>query len=195
MKKSGSINIICGPMFSGKTEELLRTLHRLSYAKKDFLLFKLKMDNRYDEEKVVSHSKNAMMAINVENSLEILKHCEKNPHIKYIGIDEVQFLPQDDIFNAYKLLEELRKRGYTVFCSGLDMDYLGKPFGIMGSILAIADNVTKLKAVCFECGDDAGMSAKINLDSEEIIDIGSSEKYQSMCHDHWLKNLKKQESK
>lgn len=188
---NGFIEIICGPMFSGKTEELLRTLNRLTYAKKDFLLFKHSIDTRYSEEKVVSHSKNSMYAINVENSLDILNHCEKNPHIKYIGIDEIQFLPTKDVFNAVKLCIELKKRGYTIFASGLDMDYLGNPFGIMGSLLSIADKITKLKAVCFVCGNDAGMSSKIDLDSEEIIDVGSSEKYQSMCYKHWLENLEK----
>lgn len=191
-QNKGSIQIICGPMFSGKTEELLRTLNRLTYAKKDFLLFKHAIDTRYDDAKVVSHSKNAMFAITVENSLDILNYCEKNPHIKYVGIDEIQFLPTNDVFNAVKLCLELKKRGYTVFASGLDMDYLGNPFGIMGSLLCLADSVIKLKAVCFQCGEDAGMSSKINLDSEEIIDVGSSEKYQSMCFHHWLENLEKQ---
>lgn len=191
MNKNGSIEIICGPMFSGKTEELLRRLNRLNYAKKDFLLFKPIIDNRYAKDKVVSHSKNSMFAINVENSLDILKACEQSPHVKYIGIDEIQFLPSEDVFNAVKLCIELKKRGYTIFASGLDMDYLGNPFGIMGSILSIADRVEKLKACCFVCGDDAGLSAKID-DSEEIIDVGGTEKYQAMCQTHWLENLEKQ---
>ena len=195
MNKNGWIEIVCGPMFSGKTEELLRKLNRLNYAKKDFLLFKMKIDGRYDNEKVVSHGRNAMFAINVENSLDILTACEKSPHIKYIGIDEIQFLPTKDVFNAYKLCVELKKRGYTVFASGLDMDYLGNPFGIMGSILSVADRIEKLKACCFICGEDAGMSAKIDVESEEIIDVGGTEKYQSMCQTHWLQNLENQKKK
>lgn len=193
MNKNGWIEIVCGPMFSGKTEALLRKLNRLNYAKKDFLLFKMKIDQRYDgsKEKVVSHSRNSMFAINVENSLDILKYCEKNPHIKYVGIDEIQFLPAEDVFNALKLCLELKKRGYTIFASGLDMDFQGNPFGIMGSLFAIADHVEKLKACCFVCGDDAGLSAKIDAESEEIIDVGSTEKYQAMCHVHWLENLAK----
>lgn len=185
----GSIEIVCGPMFSGKTEELLRKLNRLHYAKTDFLLFKPKIDDRYDAQKVVSHSKNSMAAIIVENSLDILKHCDNHPDIKHIGIDEIQFLPSEDPFNAFKLCIELKKRGYRIMASGLDMDYKGMPFGIMGSLLAIADNVHKLKAVCFECGEDAGMSAKIT-ESLDIIDVGSTDKYQSLCWEHWLKAQK-----
>jgi len=184
---NGKIEIICGPMYSGKTEELLRKLNRLNFAKKDFLLFKTKIDNRYDDEKVVSHGRNSMYAVNIENSLDILKVCESKPHIKHIGIDEIQFLPTEDVFNALKLLIELKKRGYHIFASGLDMDSQGKPFGLMGSILAIADSVEKLKACCFVCGEDAGMTSKID-NSEEIIDVGGTEKYQSMCYKHWLEN-------
>lgn len=195
MNKNGWIEIVCGPMFSGKTEELLRKLNRLNYAKKDFLLFKPVIDDRFDAKKVVSHSKNSMFAINIENSLEILAICEKNPHIKYVGIDEIQFLPAGDVFNALKLCIELKKRGYTVFASGLDMDFQGNPFGIMGSILSVADCVEKLKACCFVCGEDAPMSAKIDVDSEEIIDVGGTEKYQAMCYLHWLENIKSQQNK
>lgn len=190
MNKNGKIEIICGPMYSGKTEELLRKLNRLHFAKKDFLLFKMKIDNRYDEEKVVSHQRNSMFAVNVENSLDILKYCESKPNIKHIGIDEIQFLPKEDVFNAYKLVKELKNRGYHVYASGLDMDYMGNPFGIMGSILAIADKVEKLKACCFVCGEDAEMTCKIDA-VEDIIDVGGTEKYQSMCHTHWLENKKK----
>jgi len=193
MNKNGSIEIICGPMFSGKTETLLRRLNRLNYARKDFLLFKPTIDSRYSKDNVVSHSKDSMFAINVENSLDILKACEQSPHVKYIGIDEIQFLPSDDVFNAVKLCIELKKRGYTIFASGLDMDYLGNPFGIIGSILSIADRVEKLKACCFICGDDAGFTAKTDA-SEEIIDVGGIEKYKAMCQTHWLENLEKQKN-
>lgn len=190
--KQGNLEIICGPMFSGKTEELLRKLNRLNYAKKSFLLFKTRIDNRYHNDKVISHSKNSMFAINVENSLDILRVCEQHPEIKYIGIDEIQFLPKDDLFNALKLCIELKKRGYKIFASGLDMDHQGNPFGIMGSLLAIADKVEKLKACCFICGEDAGMSAKLDSDSLDLIDVGGSEKYQSLCFNHWIEIFEKQ---
>lgn len=191
MSKNGSIEIVCGPMFSGKTEELLKRLHRLNYAKINFTLFKPRIDARYSVEKVVSHSRNSMGAVTVDNSLDILQHCEAHPDITTIGIDEIQFLPKDDIFNAVKLCQELKKRGYRIIASGLDMDYSGEPFGIIGNLLSIADKVEKLKAVCFVCGDDAGMSTKLSSDNFDIIDVGADEKYQSMCHRHWLERNKK----
>lgn len=187
----GHIEIICGPMYSGKTEELLRRLTRLQYANTDFLLFKTEKDKRYSETHVMSHSKKSLAAINVENSLDILRECENNPHIKIIAIDEIQFLPSEDIFNARKLCFELKKRGYRVIASGLDMNAQGNPFGIMPEILAIADEVQKLKSVCFVCGEDAEMSAKVGEDNGEEVDIGGKEKYQAMCFKHWKENIEK----
>jgi len=186
----GSIQIICGPMFSGKTEELIRKLNRLHYAKTDFLLFKPRIDNRYDSDRVVSHGKLSLSAHVIENAYEILKICEKHPEIKHIGIDEIQFLPNTDPFNAFKLCFELKKRGYQIVASGLDMDYKGQPFPGMGELLCIADDIIKPKAVCFMCGEDAGMTSKL-IDNEELIDVGTDDKYQSLCFKHWLENSKK----
>lgn len=173
-------------MFSGKTEELLRKLNRLHYAKTDFLLFKPKIDNRYDATKVMSHQKSSMAAFTVESSIDILKYCENNSHIKHIGIDEIQFLPKDDPFNAVKLCKELKMRGYQIICSGLDMDYKGDPFKPMDELISIADVVHKLKAVCFLCGEDAGYTAKISTENTNIIDVGSDDKYHALCFNHWL---------
>lgn len=189
MDNKGSIEIVCGPMFSGKTEELLRKMNRLHYAKIDYIVFKPQIDNRYDAQKVVSHNKSSMKAVLVNNAYDVLKHCEAHPNIKHIGIDEIQFLPSEDPFNAFKLCLELKKRGYKIYASGLDMDFRGMPFGIMGELLAIADSVEKLKSVCHQCGADAGMSSKMT-ESLDLIDVGTTDKYEAHCYHHWLEAQK-----
>jgi len=192
---NSKIEIFCGPMFSGKTDSLLRSLDRFYWAKKEFLVFKLAKDKRYAEEKVQSHSKNAIKAINVETPLDIWTYCQKHPHIKIVAIDEIQFLPTHDNdtlkplpFDVVALCKKLKMEGYHVLASGLDMDYKGDPYGIMPQLLAIADNVYKLKAVCFKCGEDAGFSTKLT-DSESIEDIGGADMYEARCYTHWLEHI------
>ena len=203
MKNKAKLEIFCGPMFSGKTEELLRRCDRLYHAKINFILFKLKRDSRYAEEQVVSHSKTSMKAINVETPLDIYKYCQENPEVKHIAIDEIQFLPSVDTetlqplaFDVVKLCKELKMQGYHIMASGLDMDFKGDPYGKMPQLLAIADNVVKLKAVCFVCGEDAGFSTRLS-DNQAIEDIGEKDKYEARCYDHWLSKIlesKKQKS-
>lgn len=193
--------IFCGPMFSGKTESLLRSLDRLFYAKVEYALFKLKRDDRYSDKKddkkvkVVSHAKTAMEAIDIETPLDIYTWCQKHPHIKHIGIDEIQFLPTHDsdtleplAFDVVKLVKQLKMQGYHIIASGLDMDYKGDPYGLMPQLLAIADNVEKLKAVCFVCGADAGFSTRLS-DNQAIEDIGEKDKYEARCYNHWLERI------
>lgn len=195
-KNNGKIEIFCGPMYSGKTEEVLRRLERLYHAKINYAVFKLKKDARYSEDRVVSHAKKGVEAVNVETALDILTYCNKNPDIKHIAIDEIQFLPVHDSetgqplpFNAFKLCKDLKHRGYTIYASGLDMDFKGDPFGIMPQLLAIADEIHKLKAVCFRCGAmDASFSGKLS-DSDAIEDIGEKDKYEALCYTHWLENI------
>ena len=196
MKISDSkLEIYCGQMFSGKTESLLRKLDRFYYAKVETIVFKLKKDSRFSEEKIVSHAKNSIKAINIETPMDIWQYCQKHPDIKHIAIDEIQFLPTHDpdtfkplAFDAVKLCKQLKMSGYHVMASGLDMDYKGDPYGIMPQLLAIADEVHKLKAVCFKCGADAGFSSRLT-DNEAIEVIGEKDIYEARCYDHWLERI------
>ena len=201
--KHSKLEIFCGPMFSGKTESLLRCLDRFYYAKIPFLVFKLKKDDRYAKDKVLSHSKSSIDAINIETPLDIWKECQKHPHIKTIAIDEIQFLPTHDPdtlaplkFDVVALCKKLKMEGYHVLASGLDMDFKGDPYGLMPQLLAIADKVHKLKAVCFKCQEDAGFSTRLS-DNEAVEDIGGTDKYEARCYAHWLEHIleiKKQKS-
>lgn len=193
--KKSKLEIFCGPMFSGKTDSLLRAVDRFYYAKKPFLVFKLKKDDRYSSDEVASHSKNTIKAINIETPLDIWTECQKRPEIKIVAIDEIQFLPTHDpetlkplAFDVVALCKKLKMEGYHVLASGLDMDYKGDPYGIMPQLLAIADQVHKLKAQCFVCGEDAGFSTRLS-DSEAIEQIGGKELYEARCYEHWLENI------
>lgn len=192
---NSKLEIFCGPMFSGKTDSLLRSLDRFHWAKKPFLVFKLAKDKRYSEDKVKSHSHNAIKAINIETPLDIWNHCQKHPDIKIVAIDEIQFLPTHDNdtlkplpFDAVVLCKKLKMEGYHVLASGLDMDYKGDPYGLMPQLLAIADHVHKLKAVCFKCGEDAGFSTRLT-DNDSIEAIGGDEMYKAHCYKHWLDHI------
>ena len=154
---SGSVEVICGSMFSGKTQELIRRLNRLKVAKKKFIIFKPAIDTRYDKNKIVSHNKDFITATTVNNIAEIKELISDE---KVIAIDEAQFF--DD--TLITLCNDLADQGKRVIICGLDMDYLGLPFGIMPSIMAISDRVTKLHAVCSDCGDTANYSYRKGTD-------------------------------
>jgi thymidine kinase len=183
---SGKIEVITGPMFSGKTVDLIRKMDRFKYSKKEYILFKPKVDDRYSKDEVVSHNKNALSAYNVSTSDEILEICQRYPQITNIGLDEVQFLDEKNPEKFLPNIIKLRNAGYHIIAAGLDMDYLGNPFSFMPNLLAIADQVFKLKAVCFECGEDAGMSNRISK-SKKIVQLGSEDKYSSLCFSCWIK--------
>lgn len=178
----GRIEIICGPMFSGKTEELLRKINRFKYSKKEFLLFKPKIDVRYSKSKVTSHNKSKETAHLIDTIDDVKRICEKHKDIKIIAVDEVQFIKSNR--PLYLDFLTLKSKGYEIILSGLDMDYRGVPFPLIPEIMAIADEVIKLKAVCFDCGQDAGMSHKL-LKEKEIVDIGANEKYKALCFKCW----------
>jgi thymidine kinase len=177
---SGKIEVITGPMFSGKTVDLIRKMDRFKYSKKEYILFKPKVDDRY------SKDENALSAYNVSTSDEILEICQRYPQITNIGLDEVQFLDEKNPEKFLPNIIKLRNAGYHIIAAGLDMDYLGNPFSFMPNLLAIADQVFKLKAVCFECGEDAGMSNRISK-SKKIVQLGSEDKYSSLCFSCWIK--------
>lgn len=180
MKKIGSIEVICGPMFAGKSEELIRRVKRLEYAKKNILVFKPTIDNRYAEDKIVSHNKNYTSSINIKNAKEILNYVKDETDA--IVIDEVQFFDHELI----NIVNNLANNGKRIIVAGLDCDFKGKPFGIIPKLLAIADSITKLTAICVVCGENATKTQRIingkeAFEDEPTILIGATESYEPRC--------------
>ncbi len=182
------IEVICGPMFSGKTEELIRRLKRLKYSRTNFLLIKPKIDNRYSEIEVVTHERVSLSAHSVDNAEQILEVCEQNPETKVVAIDESQFFlrKEQEGRNLVEVCQLLKENGYRVILNGLDMDFMGNPFGLMPELMAIADDITKLRSVCVVCGGDATMTYRQDP-SEDQVQLGSTDKYQARCFPHWKK--------
>jgi len=177
---TGWIEIITGPMFAGKSEELLRRINRLKYAKKNFLVFKPKIDNRYKEDEVVSHEKRSYKAYSISKSNEILKYITCD--LDAICIDEIQFFDEDIIL----ICESLANRGIRVIVAGLDTDFKGDPFPISASLLARAEEITKLTAICSKCGKEASrtqrlVDGKVPSSDDPIILIGAKESYEPRC--------------
>ncbi len=171
--KRGWIEVICGSMFSGKTEELIRRLKRAKIANLKVEIFKPGIDVRYDETKVVSHDANAIASTPIDNSQTILLLAEG---VDVVGIDEAQFF-DDEIVHVCELLA---LRGVRVIVAGLDMDYLGKPFGQMPYLLSIADYITKLHAICMKCGNIANVSFRKTEQEGQVL-IGEKETYEPRC--------------
>jgi len=178
---AGSLEIICGPMFSGKSEELIRRLRRIIIARQDVAVFKYNLDTRYSINNVVSHNGSKIHAQPIENVDAIIN----SPHTiaaSVIGIDEVQFFPQEII----EVICTLISQGKRVIVAGLDLDFRGIPFGPIPMLLAIADHVTKLQAICCHCGKDAHFTQRLvnNVPArfdDPIILIGAQESYQARC--------------
>jgi len=170
---SGSIEVICGSMFSGKTEELIRRLRRALIAKQNVEIFKPKTDTRYDENSVVSHDLNSIQSTPVENAASILL---LSSNTEVVGIDEAQFFDDElpDVCNT------LANRGIRVIIAGLDMDFQGKPFGPMPVLMSIAEVVNKVHAVCLQCGGPATYSYR-TVPSESKILLGEKESYEPRC--------------
>lgn len=172
-KINGWIEVICGSMFSGKTEELIRRVKRTQFANQKLILFKPDIDRRYSDEDVVSHQGSAVPARLVAHSQEILALVKDEP---VVAIDEVQFFDSGIV----DVCTELASRGVRVICAGLDMDYLGNPFGPMPSLLAVAEYVTKVHAICVSCGNLAQFSYRITEDSNQVL-VGAVESYKPLC--------------
>jgi len=172
-ESGGSIEVICGSMFSGKTEELIRRLNRVKIAKLSFQVFKPKSDVRYDEKNVVSHNANAIISIPVAKSEAILLQAGHN---QVVGIDEAQFF--DD--KLPDVCVALANKGIRVIIAGLDMDFKGRPFGPMPDLMAIADSVTKVHAVCVVCGNQAMFSYR-KVPGKNRIMLGEKESYEPRC--------------
>jgi thymidine kinase len=172
-ERRGWIEVICGSMFSGKTEELIRRLKRAKIANLKVEIFKPTRDIRYDEIKIVSHDENAIHSTPIDNSQKILLMAQG---VDVIGIDEAQFF-DDEISNV---CDELALRGTRVIVAGLDMDFMGNPFGQMPFLMAKADYVTKLHAICMKCGNIANYSYRI-IPNEEQIMLGAKNAYEPRC--------------
>ena len=175
----GSIEVICGPMFSGKTEELIRRVKRSQIAKQRVQIFKPAIDNRYAVEEVVSHSSMSIKSEPVESSVEILIRLKDSTRV--VAIDEVQFFDE----NIVTVVTKLAARGYRVICAGLDLDFRAQPFGPMPILLAIADEVTKIHAICTVCGASATRSQRLSKSHEQIL-VGETESYEARCRGHYL---------
>lgn len=165
--------MICGSMFSGKTEELIRRLKRAKIANLKVEIYKPAIDVRYDETQVVSHDANSIQSTPIENSQTILLLAQD---VDVVGIDEAQFFDAE----IMHVCETLALRGIRVIVAGLDMDYLGKPFGQMPNLLAIADYITKLHAICMKCGNIANVSFR-KVGGENQVMLGEKETYEPRC--------------
>ena len=172
-ERRGWIEVICGSMFSGKTEELIRRLKRAKIANLKVTIYKPASDTRFDVNKVVSHDASSIESIPVKNAAEILA---LGPTADVIGIDEAQFFDAGIV----EVCETLMMQGKRVIIAGLDMDYLGKPFGPMPSLLATADFITKLHAICVKCGHLANISYRTS-DEEGTVVLGEKNNYEPRC--------------
>jgi thymidine kinase len=172
-ERRGWIEVICGSMFSGKTEELIRRLKRVKIANLKVEIFKPGIDTRYDETKVVSHDSNAIQSTPLSNSQEILLLAQD---VDVVGVDEAQFF-DDEIANVCEILA---MKGVRVIVAGLDMDYLGKPFGQMPNLLAKADYITKLHAICVQCGNIANISYRKTEQEGQVL-VGEKDIYEPRC--------------
>lgn len=171
--RAGWIEVICGSMFSGKTEELIRRLNRAKIAKQKVEIFKPKLDTRYSEEEVVSHNHTAIRSTPVETSSQILLYAED---VEVIGIDEAQFFDME----LANVCNELADRGIRVIVAGLDADYLRNPFGPMPELLSAAEYVTKVHAICMDCGNIAQYTYR-TADNDKLVLLGETESYMPLC--------------
>jgi thymidine kinase len=172
-ERRGWIEVICGSMFSGKTEELIRRLKRAKIANLKIEIFKPAIDVRYDEVKIVSHDTNAIPSTPIDNSQKILLLAQD---VDVVGVDEAQFFDAE----IANVCDELAFRGVRVIVAGLDMDYLGNPFGQMPYIMAKADYVTKLHAICVKCGSIANYSYR-KIPNEDQVMLGATDVYEPRC--------------
>ncbi len=180
--KSGSIEVICGSMFSGKTEELIRRLKRARIAKQKVEIFKPGVDVRYSETDVVSHDATAIPSTPIESSNSLLLLVEDD--VDVVGIDEAQFVDND----LAHVCVELANKGIRVIVAGLDMDFKGVPFGPMPALCAVADYVTKVHAICMKCGSPAVFSHRLVKDDRRVM-LGETQEYEPLCRKCYMKVL------
>lgn len=175
---AGWIEVICGSMFSGKSEELVRRLRRAKIAKQAVLAFKPRIDDRYDDEDIVTHDDRRIESVRVGDAREILAYVA--PDVRVVGIDEGQFLGPA----LPDVCEQLASNGVRVIVAGLDQDYLGRPFEPMPALLAVAEYITKTLAVCMKCGKPANRTQRI-IPSRERVVVGAADAYEARCRHCW----------
>lgn len=196
MERAGAIEVICGPMFSGKTEELIRRLRRAQIARQRVLVYKPAIDDRYHDTEVVSHSAQRIPSQPVQNVAEMQDHLERVGVPDVLGIDEAQFFDLD----LTDLAETLADRGVRVVIAGLDLDYLAKPFGPIPPLLAIAESITKQSAVCMVCGDPASRSQRVSRQlglfagdgpsvGRDTVLVGATDSYEARCRRCFVRDI------
>jgi len=178
-QRAGAIEVICGSMFSGKTEELIRRIKRARIARQKIEIFKPAIDVRYSATEVVSHDENAIRSTPVENSANILLLASG---IDVVGIDEAQFFDK----NLVEVVIQLANQGIRVIVAGLDMDFRGKPFGPIPGLMAVADYVTKVHAVCVRCGSIAQFSHRLT-EKDQVVLLGERDLYEALCRNCYNK--------
>ena len=183
----GRIEVICGSMFSGKTEELIRRLRRAKFARQKVEIFKPAIDVRYSEEDVVSHDQKHILSTPIDSSASILL---LSSDIDVVGIDEAQFFDA----GLPNVCNELANRGVRVIIAGLDMDYKGAPFGPMPALCAIADDVTKVHAICVKCGNLAYVSHRL-VDNDRRVLLGETQEYEPLCRECYQKVLEEEKER
>lgn len=179
----GSVEVICGSMFSGKTDELIRRLRRATIARQKVQVFKPAIDNRFDVQKVTSHAGNEFDALPLEHAAEILTHLENGTTV--VAVDEAQFFES----NIVDIVQQMADMGLRVIVAGLDMDFRGEPFGAMPVLMAIAERVDKLQAICMTCGEPASrtqrlVNGKPAHHDQPIVVVGAAEMYEARCRKH-----------
>ena len=187
MMRRGRVEVVCGSMFSGKTEELIRRLRRAQFAKQRVEIFKPAIDVRYSEEEVVSHEGTSILSTPVDSSASILLMGQESD---VVGIDEAQFF--DD--HIVEVCNELADRGIRVIVAGLDLDFRGQPFGPMPALLAIADEVTKVHAICVRCGALAYVSHRIVAGDKQVM-LGEKHEYEPLCRECYAEAMQKGHNK
>ncbi len=172
-KKAGSIEVICGSMFSGKTEELIRRMKRAQFAKQKVEIYKPCIDVRYSEDEVVSHDSHSIPSTPIDSPASMLL---LSSDVEVVGIDEAQFF--DD--TIVEVVQTLANRGVRVIIAGLDTDFMGKPFGPMPALMSVAEDIQKVHAICVKCGSPASHSHRLS-DSESLVVLGEKDVYEPLC--------------
>ena len=180
-KRNGCIEVICGSMFSGKTEELIRRMRRAQFANLKIAIFKPGVDNRYSAVEVVSHDFHSITSTPIQDAREMLK---AGPEIQVVGVDEAQFFGEELV----ETVQTLANRGVRVIIAGLDTDYMGKPFGPMPRLMAIAEDVRKVHAICVKCGNLANHSHRLSK-SKDLVVLGEKDIYEPLCRECYNKAI------
>lgn len=188
--RQGRIEVVCGSMFSGKTEELIRRIKRATFARQRVVIFKPQIDTRYSEEEVVSHDRNSVMSVPLSTSAKILNYLSSHTtstdgyDFDVVGIDEAQFFGMDLV----AVCNQLANNGVRVIIAGLDMDFQCTPFGPIPALCAVADEVTKVHAICVKCGALAYVSHRLVHDQNQVL-IGEQAEYEPLCRECYKKAM------